>query len=107
MRVDLGDGTRLFVDVVGSGLRPTPDAMEPKPTLLLLHGGPGADHSSFRPFFDRFADTHQVVYVDHRGQGRSDPDDPSNWNLDTWADDVVRLCDALEIDRPVVLGNSF
>src|SRR5918994_4909577 len=108
MRVDIGGGTRLFVDVVGSSLLPTPDAMVPKPALVLLHGGPGSDHSSFRPFFDRFGDAHQVVYVDHRGQGRSDGrHDPSGWDLDTWADDVVRLCDALELERPVVLGLSF
>jgi proline iminopeptidase len=108
VRVDIGDGVRLFVDVVGSGLDPTPDAMVEKPVLVLLHGGPGFDHSSFRPYFDRFGDTHQVVYVDQRGHGRSDGrDDPSGWNLDTWADDVVRLCDALGIDRPVVMGTSF
>ena len=50
---------------------------------------------SFRPYVDRFADSHQVLLVDHRGNGRSDGwGDPSGWNLDTWADDVVRLCDA-------------
>jgi pimeloyl-ACP methyl ester carboxylesterase len=108
VRVDIGNGVRLFIDVVGAGLEATPDAMVPKPTLMLLHGGPGFDHSSFRPYFDRFADTHQVVYVDQRGHGRSDQrDDPSGWDLDTWADDVVRLSDALEIERPVVLGTSF
>ncbi|UDY37828.1 alpha/beta fold hydrolase [Dermatobacter hominis] len=108
MRVDIGDGVRLFVDVVGSGLRPDDDAMVPKPTLIVLHGGPGSDHSSFRPYMDRFADTHQVLLVDHRGNGRSDGwDDPASWNLDTWADDVVRLCDVLGIERPVVLGLSF
>ena len=108
MRVDIGDGVRLFFDVAGSSLRPTDDEMVDKPTLVLLHGGPGADHSSFRPYFDRFADTHQVVYLDHRGNGRSDQRrDPSGWDLDTWADDVVRFCDALEITDPVVLGLSF
>jgi proline iminopeptidase len=108
VRVDIGGGVRLFVDVVGAGLEPTPDAMVEKPTLLLLHGGPGFDHAAFRPFFDRFADTHQVVYVDQRGHGRSDQrDDPSGWDLDTWADDVVRLSDALGIEHPVVLGLSF
>ena len=108
MRVEIEPGIRLFVDVVGSGLTPTDEAMVPKPTLLLLHGGPGFDHAGFRPYFDRFADTHQVLYVDQRGQGRSDGhDDASCWNFDTWADDVVRLCAALEIDAPVVLGNSF
>ena len=25
----------------------------------------------------------------------------------TWADDVVRLCDALDIEHPIVFGNSF
>jgi proline iminopeptidase len=108
VRVDIGDGVRLFVDVVGSELEPTPDTMVQKPVLLLLHGGPGFDHSSFRPYFDRFADTHQVVYVDQRGHGRSDQrGDPSGWELDTWADDVVRLSDALGITHPIVLGTSF
>ncbi len=108
MRVDIGGGVRLFFDVTGWGLQPTPEEMTTRPTLLLLHGGPGFDHSSFRPYFDRFADTHQVVYLDHRGQGRSDGrHDASGWDLDTWADDVVRFCEALDIEHPVVLGNSF
>ena len=108
MRVEIEPGVRLFVDVAGSSLAPTNEAMIEKPTLLLLHGGPGFDHSAFRPYFDRFADTHHVVYIDHRGQGRSDgKDDPSRWHLDTWADDVVRVCDALDITKPVVLGSSF
>lgn len=108
MRVEVEPGVRLFVDTAGAALRPTDDAMVEQPTLLLLHGGPGFDHSAFRPYFDRFADTHQVLYLDHRGQGRSDGQtDRSGWNLDTWADDVVRVCDALDVTAPVVLGNSF
>lgn len=39
--------------------------------------------------------------------GRSDRRTPSEWNLDTWADDIVRLCDALDIEHPYVLGASF
>jgi proline iminopeptidase len=108
VRVDIGGGVKLFFDVAGSSLEPTDDVMRERPTLLLLHGGPGADHSSFRPYFDRFADTHLVVYLDHRGNGRSDQrHDPSGWDLDTWADDVVRFCEALDLEHPVVLGNSF
>ena len=51
--------------------------------------------------------TRQVVYYDHRGHGRSDAGEPDRWNLDQWADDLVALCDALGIDRPVVFGFSF
>jgi len=107
VRVDIG-GVQLFFDVVGSALEPTDDEMLPKPTLLLLHGGPGFDHSTYRPYFDRFASTHQVVYFDQRGQGRSDDRrDSTGWDLDTWADDVVAFCDALGIEHPIVFGNSF
>ena len=107
VRVDVG-GLRLFVDVVGSHLAPDLDEMRERPVLLVLHGGPGVDHSSGRPYFDRFSDTHCVVYFDHRGNGRSDQrDDTSGWDLDTWADDVSRLCDALELRSPALLGISF
>jgi proline iminopeptidase len=74
---------------------------------ILLHGGPGFDHSSFKPLFSRLADIAQVLYVDHRGHGRSDRCSPAYWNLDTFADDVVRLCAALGIARPIVLGQSY
>jgi pimeloyl-ACP methyl ester carboxylesterase len=45
--------------------------------------------------------------VDHRGHGRSTRRPASEWTLDTWADDIVRLCDALGIVKPIVLGQSF
>jgi proline iminopeptidase len=49
----------------------------------------------------------QIVYVDHRGHGRSSRRPAAEWTLDTFADDVVRLCDALGIVKPIVLGQSF
>jgi pimeloyl-ACP methyl ester carboxylesterase len=62
--------------------------MAPRPTVVLLHGGPGFDHSSFQPEFSRLAEVAQVVSYDHRGNGRSDRGEVADWNLDTWADDV-------------------
>lgn len=107
MRIEVEPGVRLFVDIDGCGLVPDGPAMRERPTLILLHGGPGFDHSSFKPLFGRLTDVAQVVYVDHRGHGRSDRRPSSEWNLDTFADDVVRLCDALGIVKPVVLGQSY
>ena len=107
MRIEIEPGVRLYVDVEGTQFVPDGPALREKPTLVLLHGGPGFDHSAFRPFFGRVADIAQVIYVDHRGHGRSDRRPPEEWTLDTFADDVVRLCDALGIVRPIVLGQSF
>lgn len=81
--------------------------MGERPSLLLLHGGPGFDHSLFRPDYGRLADVAQVIYLDHRGHGRSDWGDPSDWRLEVWADDVRAFCDALGIEKPIVLGWSF
>src|SRR5437762_2594084 len=106
MRIKV-NGTTLFFDVEGAKLVADGPGMRERPTLLLLHGGPGFDHSTFKPAYSALADVAQVVYLDHRGNGRSDRDDPSSWRLDVWADDVRAFCDALEIERPVVLGWSF
>ncbi|WP_438027826.1 alpha/beta fold hydrolase [Sorangium sp. So ce233] len=106
MRVQTGD-VRLFFDVEGAKLVPEGPAMRERPTVILLHGGPGSDHTEFVPFGSALAEVAQVVYLDHRGCGRSDRSGPERWNLETWADDVRAFCEALEIQRPVVLGNSF
>jgi proline iminopeptidase len=107
MLIQIEPGVRLFVDIEGAGLVPDGAAMREKPTLVLLHGGPGYDHSGFKPTFSRLADVAQIVYYDHRGHGRSDRRPATEWTLDTFADDVVRLCDALGVVKPIVLGQSF
>ena len=103
----LVNGVRLYFDVEGAGLTPAGDVMQRKPTLLLLHGGPGADHSLYKPAFSALADVAQVVYLDHRGNGRSDRGSEETWTLAQWADDVFAFCNALGIEHPIVYGASF
>ncbi|WP_258944226.1 alpha/beta hydrolase [Actinomadura luteofluorescens] len=105
MRIDIG-GVRLYFDVEGAGLVPDGTAMAERPVIVALHGGPGADHSMFKPVLGRATEFAQVVYLDQRGSGRSDVSGPALWTWERWADDVVDFCDALEIDAPVVLGTS-
>jgi pimeloyl-ACP methyl ester carboxylesterase len=106
MRVRVGD-VRLFFDVQGARLVPDGTAMLDRPTLILLSGGPGFDHSVFRPSYDQLADVAQVVYLDFRGHGRSERGDPTRWTVSDWSDDLHRFCDSLGIERPIVLGWSF
>lgn len=103
----LVNGVRLFFDVEGARLVPDGPAMREKPTLILLHGGPGMDHSGYKPRFSQLADIAQVVFLDHRGNGRSDPGPRETWTLAQWGDDVRAFCDALGIERPIVFGASF
>lgn len=106
MRISVGD-CRLFVDVEGLGLVPDGPTMRERPVVLALHGGPGVDHTSFKPRFGALSDVAQIVYYDHRGQGRSDRSTPDRWNFAQWSDDIVALCDALGIDSPIIYGVSF
>ena len=103
----LVNGVRLFFDVEGASLMPDGSAMRKKPTLLMLHGGPGADHSIYKPDYSGLADIAQIVYLDHRGNGRSEDGPKEAWTLAQWGDDVRAFCDVLGIANPIVLGASF
>jgi proline iminopeptidase len=100
------DGVGLYFDVEGAGLVAEGEVMRERPALVLLHGGPGADHSLFKPEFSAMSDAAQVVYLDQRGSGRSDRGDPSMWTWQRWADDVAEFCAVVGLRRVVLVGTS-
>jgi pimeloyl-ACP methyl ester carboxylesterase len=106
MRVKI-NGVWLYFDVEGAGLVADGPTLRERPTLILLHGGPGADHAVFKPDWGELSDCAQIVYLDHRGNGRSDDGNPRDWKLAQWGDDVRGFCDALDIQKPIVCGVSF
>jgi proline-specific peptidase len=107
VRVTLPDGTRLFFEVIGAKLEADGPRLRERPTMLLLHGGPGMDHSTLAQVLAPLSGVAQLVLYDHRGQGRSDESSPEEWRIDTWIDDLIAFCAALEIERPILLGQSF
>lgn len=98
VKVELADGYELFVVEVGGG-DGTP--------LIVLHGGPGLDHTHLRPWLDPLGDERPVLYVDERGQGRSDRINPEVLSLAVFARDVDLLAEALGLERFALLGHSF
>ncbi len=76
--------------------------------LLILHGGPGLDHTMFADYLDPLAATYRLVLVDGRNQGRSDRDtDPASWTLSQHASDASAVAAALGAERYAILGHSF
>jgi proline iminopeptidase len=107
MRVTV-HGAPIFFEVVGRKLAEDGPRLVEKPTLVVLHGGPGWDHSTGIADFSGFSDLCQVVLYDHRAHGRSGGwDERATHTLAQWGDDVRGFCDALDIRRPIVLGTSF
>jgi pimeloyl-ACP methyl ester carboxylesterase len=106
MRVVVNE-TAIFFDVRGRKIIASGATTIERPTIILLHGGPGMDHMVFEPAFARLSNSAQVIYLDHRACGRSDAGPVSSWHLDQWAADLAAFVELLEIKKPIVLGTSF
>ncbi len=106
MRAKLRD-TTLFFDVEGAGLVPDGPTMRERPVAMVVHGGPGGDHSGFKPGMSPLADTMQLVYFDHRGQGRSAAGDPARYTLDENVADMEALRQHLGLGSVVSIGTSY
>lgn len=85
----------LYVEVTGHGY-----------PLLLMHGGPGLDHTSlhaFRALEDQFT----LIFYDHRCNGRSVGAPVETMTWENLAADADALRQELGFERWAVLGHSF
>jgi len=85
----------LFVDRVGAGY-----------PLLLMHGGPGGDHTTllgFRACADRLT----LIFYDHRCNGRSTGAPVTSMTWENLVEDADALRERLGYERWAVLGHSF
>src|SRR5919205_1081904 len=106
MRAKVRD-TEIYFDVEGLGLEPDGPTMRERPVAMVIHGGPGGDHSGFKPAFSPLAERMQLVYVDHRGQGRSARGPQETYTLDNNVEDLEALRQYLGLERVVVMGVSY
>ena len=73
------------------------------PALLLLHGN-GEDHTIFDKLLPHLTPHFTVYLLDSRGSGLSSPS--KEYHYSDMMEDVKNLINALEIERPSVLGFS-
>jgi len=83
----------------------------PRLKVLLLHGGPGANHAYFEAFDSYFpAAGIEYYYYDQLGSEFSDkPDEPDLWEVDRFVDEVEQVRSVLGLDSSnfVLLGHSW
>jgi proline iminopeptidase len=76
--------------------------------LVILHGGPGADHSYFLPWVLPLARTHRILFIDERGSGQSQRlQDTALYNVEAMVEDVEDVRVALNLGRISLLGHSY
>ena len=88
-------GGEIFYESLGRGR-----------ALFVVHGGPGIDHTCFRPWLDPLGEVARVVYLDLLGNGRSDRVALAG-GMAFWVDGIDELRAALGIEKIVLFGHSF
>ena len=79
----------------------------PRPPLLMIHGGPGGSHAGFLPALPLASDRAIILY-DQLDSGRSDaPNEPVNWKVARFVDEIDAIRSALRLDRLHILGASW
>lgn len=73
--------------------------------IICAHGIT-ANAFCFQALADELSSTHCVFAYDLRGRGDSDKPE-SGYSLSIHADDLAEIIDALELDRPIVMGHSL
>jgi proline iminopeptidase len=106
MRASIRD-TEIYFDVDGAGLVPDGERMRERPVLFAIHGGPGGDHSSYKPALTALTDRAQIVYHDLRGQGRSARGPVGTYTLDQNVEDMDALRHYLGFEQIVPFGGSY
>lgn len=106
MRAKIRD-TEIYFDIEGSALVADGPRMREKPVAFLVHGGPGADHTTYKPTFSALSSKMQLVYFDHRGQGRSARGAKETYTLENNVEDMEALRQYLGLEKIVVIGTSY
>lgn len=77
-------------------------------TLVFGHGF-GTDQNGWKAVTPAFENDHRIVVYDNVGGGASDPAafSPNKYDtLRTYADDLIDICDALELKDVIMVGHS-
>jgi proline iminopeptidase len=98
-RIDIGGGHWVWTKKVGNG----------DIKVLLLHGGPGADHRYFEGFEDFLPlNGIEFYYYDQLDSTNSEkPDNPVLWTIERYTDEVEAVRRGLGLNQFYLLGHSW
>jgi proline iminopeptidase len=90
------NGTSLFLSVKGSG--------DP---VIVIHGGPGLNHSYFIPHLQALEKNLKVVYYDQRACGRSLTPSADSISMRFLVEDIEAIRKELNVEKVNILAHSW
>lgn len=93
----IGEDKSLFFYHVGKG--------EP---MVIVHGGPGLNHSYFLPYLDRLADSLHLIYYDQRACGQAEiPVDTNAMRLSSFVQDIELVRNKFGLKKMHLMAHSW
>src|SRR6186713_97691 len=90
------NGTNLYFSVKGKG-----------DYLLVIHGGPGLNHSYFNPHLKALENNFKLVYYDQRACGKSSVPASDSISLKFLVDDIEEIRKVLNAEKINILAHSW
>lgn len=91
------NGAQIYYKIMGSG--------DP---VVVIHGGPGLDHSYLLPQMRELAKDHKLIFYDQRACGRSSIKvPPATISIGGFVEDLHGLRQALELEKVHLLAHSW
>ncbi len=91
------NGADIYYKIIGEG--------EP---ILIIHGGPGLDHSYLLPQMEILARDYQLIFYDQRACGKSSIDvDTMSVGIDGFMKDIDGIRKMVGYDKITIMGHSW
>jgi proline iminopeptidase len=91
------NGVSLYYESIGEGV-----------PIVVVHGGPGLDHSYLLPQMGELAKGYRLIFYDQRAMGKSSAEfDSSQMTMNSFVEDLEGIRKAFGLDKMNLMGHSW
>jgi proline iminopeptidase len=98
------NGTKLYIKIQAQPYKAATGKGEP---LVIVHGGPGLNHTYLLPNFKNLSKWFTLVFYDQRASGRSAIPSTDSTSLKFFADDIEGIRKSLGVDKILLFSHSW
>jgi len=91
------NGVSLYYEAIGEGI-----------PIVIVHGGPGLDHSYLLPQMAELAKGYKLIFYDQRAMGKSSAEfDSSQMTMNSFVEDLEGIRKAFGLEKMNLMGHSW
>ena len=98
------NGAKLYLKIIAQPFKANTTKREP---LLIVHGGPGLNHTYLLPHLKKLSNQYTLIFYDQRASGRSFIPRADSVSLKFFVDDIEGIRKWLGIEKLLILSHSW